>query len=108
MKVLSFFAILFLSLTGWGQPGGGNGLQFDGHFVFQLYVTDQRMMVRQESTYLVPDTLIDDIRRVMRDTVVSHMKDPRPLSPILLGVKFNPAPALRDLITAKVNKFSKS
>ncbi len=115
MRNIGFLLALLLALVpfreGWTQAHKGNALQFKGNFVFQITYTDSRMMVRQESSFLIPDTLIKDIKRVIRDTSAFHMIDPKPSSPILLGIRFSNAAdilAVGDLLTARVPNFSKS
>lgn len=115
MRNIGFLFALLMGLfpfrEGWMQTNKGNTLQFEGNFVFQVTYTDSRTMVRQESSFLIPDTLIQDIKRVIRDTSAFHLIDPKPLSPILLGIRFSNAAdilAVRDLISAWVPNFSKS
>jgi hypothetical protein len=78
-----------------------------GHgIIFNMLSTDTRFMVRQPYTFKASDTAVYQIFDHMKGQPNSIDKDISPQSPILLGIKLNPA--LLDFYSADVKSISKS
>jgi two-component system LytT family sensor kinase len=73
-------------------------------FYFDFVTTDQRMMVRQSSTFGATDTAVSNVMEY-RAGHYFNSQDEIPRSPIMLGVKLNPN--LEDFFSNPVKSISK-
>lgn len=88
MKLFILLAAWCLSLQAFSQ---NRAYTFGRTIQFQLESTDTRMMVRQSSTFAANDWNVDGIREFLAAKGIREWQNKVPRSPILLGVKLDPA-----------------
>ena len=107
MKKNSLFLLVFLycmSTRAFGQQPG----QAFGHFIhFNTISTDKRSMVRRDETFSIADTAVYGLLDYLKNDSgqFEGSFDKKPKSPIMLGVKLNPA--LTDYNSVEVISLSK-
>src|ERR1700744_74825 len=107
MKKNRFLLLICLFCLGIGASGQQPGLAFGHNISFNTISTDKRSMFRRSETFVTTDTdvwqLLDYLQRDSGQHEIAF--DKKPKSPIMLGVKLNPA--LTDFYSTEVPSISK-
>lgn len=79
---------------------------FGKNIFFEFVTTDNRMMVRQPSSFSASDTDVNQVLEFMKDNKYDVMHDKVPKTPILLGIKLDSA--VGEFSGSPVQVYSKS